>query len=81
MDKEYHPIKCDYYDRLEEWATRKQALTIKYLSEDEQEQQAEGVVIDLYVREHVEYLELNNGTEIRLDRIKSINDEMMTYKL
>ena len=32
-----------------------------------------GIIVDLYAKEGAEYLKLNDGTVIRLDRLVSIN--------
>ncbi|MDX2001994.1 MAG: Rho-binding antiterminator [Chitinophagales bacterium] len=77
MSQEYKPINCSYYDRLEDWATRKYPLTITF----GEEQSTLGIIADLYVRDHVEYLKLEDGTEIRLDEILTINDEVMSYDM
>ena len=69
---DYKPVNCDYYDHLEEWATKKEKISINYhLGADSHTD--EGVIKDLYVREHEEYLKLDSGKEIKLDTIKSIN--------
>lgn len=80
MSRSYQPIDCDYYDRLEAWATRKQFVTITHLDEGK-EVKSDGFIEDLYVREHVEYLRLSGNTEIRLDTIKCVNDGADTYYL
>ena len=69
----YRPIDCDYYDRLESWAVKKEKVTIKY-SDGKGEKEIMGIIKDFETRDHAEYLKLDNGTEIRLDTLISVND-------
>lgn len=80
MSVQYQPIDCDYYDRLEAWATRKQFVTVTHQSEKE-EVKTEGIIDDLYVRNHVEYMRLSGGEEVRLDTILCVNDGVDDYHL
>lgn len=77
MSDKYRPIKCDYYDELEAWATTKAHLDIVYTNAEGRTGETAGLIKDLYVREHVEYLAMDNGTEIRLDDIQTINGRKM----
>lgn len=80
MSATYQPIDCDFYDRLEAWATRKQTLTVTYFI-NEQENRSVGIIKDLYVRDHVEYMLMSNGQKLRLDTIKSVYDGDDVYHL
>ena len=75
QDTTYVPIDCGFYDRLEAWATLRENVRIKQL---DQEALIEGVIKDLYIREKVEYLQLDTGKEVRLDTIESVNDIILT---
>lgn len=75
--KEYQPIDCNYYDRLEAWATRKEKVTIELKKNSTAYIQA--TIVDLFVKNHVEYMKLSTGIEIRLDEIKSINNIPVPY--
>lgn len=76
----YQPINCDYYDRLEAWATRKTLLDIHFKDADT-DRRINATIIDLYVRDHVEYMKLSTNEVIRLDALIAINDGVTTYKL
>ena len=65
----YIPIDCNFYDRLEAWAVTAEPVTIRLTGK----KQLKGKITDLFVREHVEYLKLDNDNTIRLDEIKSVN--------
>ena len=72
METPYQPINCDYYDRLEAWATQRTRVTIEYLS-GAAPATIEGVIVDLFVKEKVEWLRLENGATLRLDQLIAVN--------
>ncbi len=68
--EEYRPIACDFHDRLEAFATlrRRVRLTLRDGSAD-----AEGIIADIYTTpDKREFLRLDTGAEIRLDRIAAV---------
>jgi Rho-binding antiterminator len=73
MEKTYQPIDCDYYDRLEAWATQQTDCQIKY-KDGSEEKEVHGRIEDVYTHEHIEYLRMNNGQVIRLDTLVTVND-------
>lgn len=72
--KTYKPIDCDYYDRLEAWATTKTPSTIIYQDETDGQQSVAAVIADVYTKDKVEYLKTDAGKVIRLDTLISVND-------
>lgn len=75
MESLYIPISCSYYDRLEAWAVRREQVHIIFKQpEHDSEQQAEGIIADLFSKDKAEYLELRSGERIRLDYIISVNN-------
>ena len=73
MDKAYQPIDCNLYDYLEEAATLKKKCVF-LISINDDLRIVNGQIVDLFVREKVEYLKLKKGTELRLDIIQQFND-------
>lgn len=69
--KPYIPIDCNFYDRLEAWSVRHESVSIQLIGE---KREIVGHIKDLYIRDKVEFLLLNTGMEIRLDRISSVNN-------
>jgi len=63
--KPYVPIDCSLYDHYEAAATRKEMLRITLQDGSEHR----GVIVDLFIRDKVEWMRLDGGEEIRLDRI------------
>lgn len=72
--KLYQPIDCDYYDRLEAWATMRTFSTIVFLDENGQQQEVSACIEDVYALNKVEYMRLDNGLVIRLDSLLSVNN-------
>ena len=73
MAEHYQPINCNLYDYLEEAATlKKKCVFVVRAGNDIRI--INGQIVDLYIRDKVEYLKLKKGTEIRLDTIKQFND-------
>ena len=75
MKEKYIPISCDFYDELELWAIRKTNCKFVYLNEANERQTIEGVIENLFAKEKVEFLLLENGFQLRLDRLVSVNDK------
>ena len=71
MDEPYTPISCAFYDRLEILAMRKTPTTIRYRDDEDHEQQIAAVVVDVYSKHKQEWVKLDDGTTIRLDRLIS----------
>jgi Rho-binding antiterminator len=73
----YQPISCNFYDELEALATLRKNCQILYRDEKEQQAVINGIIKDLYIREKAEYLLLDNGTEIRLDQLISVDGKAL----
>ncbi|WP_341836080.1 hypothetical protein WJU16_24990 [Chitinophaga pollutisoli] len=69
----YQPIDCNYYDRLEAWATLREPVLLEFLGSDGQPQTETAVIRDLYVRNKAEFLLTEAGRELRLDRLMAVN--------
>ena len=68
----YQPISCNLYDYLEQAATRRHTVRLE-LDEGGEMRLVEGIILDLFVKDKVEYLRLDIGKEIRLDHINTFN--------
>jgi len=73
-EQPYQPIDCNYYDRLEAWATLRTVCRILYRDENEQQQEVSAIIEDVYTALKVEYMRLDNGLVIRLDKLVAVND-------
>ncbi|UBF23674.1 hypothetical protein K9N68_18045 [Kovacikia minuta CCNUW1] len=69
----YTPVSCDFSDVLESLATLRQECQIVYRNEADEKVEAQGLIVDIYAANKADYLKLKDGTEIRLDRIVSVD--------
>jgi transcriptional antiterminator Rof (Rho-off) len=72
---EYKPVSCDQHSEYELLALHHDLVTVQYLDESGVEQHFQGRVMDVFTRDHAEYLRLEgeSGTlEVRLDRIERL---------
>jgi len=79
MEK-YQPIDCNFYDILEALATRRRYTRIQYFSHIHEFCTVDSVIKDLYIKEGFEYMALADGTEIRLDRLVSVDGKFVPGK-
>lgn len=73
MSEPYQPIDCTLHDRLEDWAVRRARCTIEHEDDTGALVRVAGVIVDVGARDGVEYLTLDGGDRIRLDRLRSVN--------
>lgn len=72
-EKIYQPIDCDYYDRLEAWATMHTICLLIFRDEKGMEQEISARIENIYALNKVEYLRMDNELLIRLDQLLSVN--------
>ncbi len=75
--EKYIPINCSSHDILLAKATLKTNCNISYTNEDGSVLQTEGIIIDVYTKAKEEFLQLNTGTIIRLDKLIMVDDEQI----
>ncbi|ASZ12787.1 hypothetical protein CK934_18410 [Chitinophaga sp. MD30] len=66
-------MDCNYYDRLEAWATTQAECAITIYGPEDTPMTVTARIKDVYARSGEEFLELDNGTVFRLDRLIAIN--------
>ena len=73
----YQPVSCSIYDTLEAYATQGKTCRIVYQDNEVPIQvkavQVKAVIQDFFIQDKAEYLQLDNGQAIRLDRLISID--------
>jgi Rho-binding antiterminator len=62
----YEPIDCDLYDRYEAAATLRQRVRLTFVDGSA----SEGIIHDLFVRDKIEWLRMDDGSEARLDAVR-----------
>ena len=74
MQDKYIPINCEFLERLEFWCLKKISCQIVYRQGNfPRDLEIEAIITDIFSRDKAEFISLNNGEEIRLDRIVSVN--------
>lgn len=75
----YIPVSCDFHDELEALATLRQVCQIVYRNAADEVIEVQDRIVDVYAANQADFLKLHNGTEIRLDRLISVNGKSMSY--
>lgn len=78
MSSDYIPIDCEFHDVLEATATGRKPATLRYRDDDGTLVVVEARIADLYATGGVEYMRLDDGRVIRLDRIVGVGDASLS---
>lgn len=74
MSDKYISINCEFLERIELWCLQKSNCNIVYRQGNfPRDLEITAVICDIICRDKADYMILDNGDEIRLDRIVSIN--------
>jgi Rho-binding antiterminator len=73
----YTPIDCNFYDILEANAVLKKIVIVEYLDDSGNVQTTEQRIVDLFVKNKIEFMKLENDLEIRLDYLKSVDGKVL----
>ena len=76
MPQRYNPIACHVYDELESLAVRGAFCRIQFVSAGEVES-VESRIFDVFSRNKEEFIKIEDGREIRLDRLRSIDGKLI----
>ncbi|MCA1791502.1 MAG: hypothetical protein LC667_17135 [Thioalkalivibrio sp.] len=68
----YEPIDCSVHDRLEAFAVQGVPCRVEYTTQEGEGRTSTGRIVDVFARGGAEYLHLEDGTEVRLDRLRSV---------
>ena len=69
----YHPISCEFHDRLEDLATLRKTVRIGYRDESGMEQIRDAVITDVFARGGEEFVVLDSAEHVRLDRLIEVD--------
>lgn len=73
----YRPISCSFHDILEANATLRKNIEICYLDEQGERVQLHQVITDIYSKDKVEFIKLQNGQSIRLDYLITVDGQSL----
>jgi Rho-binding antiterminator len=74
----YTPIDCNFYDILEASAVLKKVVVIEFMNDLENIQTTTQRIVDLFIKNKIEFMKLENGLEIRLDYLKSVDGKVLS---
>jgi Rho-binding antiterminator len=74
----YTPIDCNFHDILEANAVLKKIVIVEYLDDSGNVQTTEQRIVDLFVKNKIEFMKLENDLEIRLDYLKSVDGKVLS---
>ncbi|WP_354686563.1 hypothetical protein [Cupriavidus necator] len=74
---QYHPISCEFHDRLEDLATVRRPAQIRYRDSDGTPQQRTAAITDVFSQGGAEYLTLKSGETLRLDQLVEVDGEKL----
>jgi len=69
----YHPISCEFHDRLEDLATLRKPAHISFRDECGANQHRDAVITDVFARNGQEYLSMSTGDILRLDQLVEVD--------
>lgn len=72
-NSEYSSIDCNHYDRLEAWATLRKNCDIVWINNDGMKHLVKSKILNFEIRNGAEYLVGEQGLQIRLDQLISVN--------
>lgn len=69
----YRPVACGIYDMLEAAVVRRSPAVLLYYDHAGKESRYTGRILDVFARGSEEFVKLEGGEELRLDRIRSLD--------
>lgn len=69
---DYRPIDCSVHDRLESFSVLRTPCRIDFQAADGTTRVVTGRIIDVFTHDGAEYLRTDDGTEIRLDQLRTV---------
>jgi len=73
MSQTYVPIDCEFHDVLEAVAVRRRVVSITYLEESGQRKTVESRIADIYAKDAMEFMRLDDDSVIRLDLVVDVD--------
>lgn len=77
MNKPYQPINCEFHDILESNCVKRSRCEISFVDEQGNEKTVSSVIVNVFAKNKEEFIQLENDTLVRLDRLISVDGEMI----
>ena len=65
----YKPVDTDLVDNLEHYAVDKIRVLVRYRESDGGENELNGLIQEVFTKDHAEFLRMEDGRTMRLDQI------------
>lgn len=75
----YQLVSCDFHDELESLATLHEPCEIVYKTDSGETTTVNSRIADVYASNHADFVKLEDGTEIRLDCLVSVNGKQVSF--
>jgi len=75
----YQLVSCDFHDELESLATLHEPCEVVYKTEAGETKTVNSRIADVYASNHADFVKLEDGTEIRLDCLISVNGKQVSF--
>ena len=72
--EEYKQVSCTFYDQLTDLIALKKYVRIDFTTDIKEFLKRQTILKDIVKKDKQEFLILNTGEEVRLDRIKKVDD-------
>jgi hypothetical protein len=70
--KPYMPIDTDVVDNLEHYALDKIRVLIRYIDHSGTPEELNGLIGEVFTKDHAEFLKMTDGRQLRLDQITEV---------
>lgn len=71
--KDYSPVNCEFHDVLEHHATKRATVRVRFRDEAGAQQERDAVITDVFARDGADFLSLDTGETVRLDRVVDVD--------
>lgn len=79
-DTSYQPIDCGFHDLLLAKATLREIIQLQYYDKGNNRATVSSIIKDVYTKNKEEFLLLESGERVRLDRIITVNDRLAPHQ-
>jgi Rho-binding antiterminator len=73
----YHPISCEFHDRLEDLATLRKPAQVRYRDQNGVLRELNAVIKDVFAKDGEEFMLLSTGETLRLDQLVEVDGEKL----
>ncbi len=76
MESTNFRLACGLYEQVELWSMRRTNIVVEYKNADKSIEKLKGIITDVYVKNKVEFVQVNKDIDIETSNIVSINAEV-----